>query len=139
MGGVGTPSLRAEKGLDMLRRRMMLLPRRIMKWLLDKDFAIPFGFGLLFGRFIDSVWLVIAVAILLVSVLSLVKWLLKRKSKSFHFPSKDFLILSVLIFFFMNFIDNFWLYLAVVISCMCVFFFGKWLFKRKTESEPEQV
>ena len=110
-----------------------------MKWLSDKHFAIPFGLGLLLGRFIDSVWLVIAGAILLMSVLFLVEWLLKQKNKSFHFPTKDFLILSVLIFFFTRFIDSFWLYLTVVIFGVCVFFFVKWLLKRKTESEPEKA
>ena len=130
--GVKTPSLPAEKVLDLLRRR-------IMKWLFDKNFAIPFGLGLLFGRFIDSVWLVIAVAVFLVPLSFFVEWLLKRKNKSFHFPTKDFLILSVLIFFFTHFIDSFWLYVAVVISCICVFFVTKWLLKRKTESEPEKI
>ena len=112
---------------------------RITKWLFDKNFAIMFGLGLLLGRFLDSVWVMLAVGVLLASVLFLVEWLLKRKYKSFHFPSKDFLILSALICLFLHFIDSFWLYLAVAITCLCVFFFVKRLLKQKTESEPEKV
>ena len=106
-----------------------------MKWVLDENFAIPFGLGILMGRFIDNVWTLLASAVLVMSVLFLVKWLLKRKNKSFHFPTKDFLILSLLILFFERSIDSPWLYLAFV----CVVFFIRWLLKQMTESEPEKV
>ena len=117
----------------------MTKTRWIMKWVLDKDFAIPFGLALLFARFFDDFWPLLTICIFFGSVLFLVEWLLKRRNKSFHFPSKDFLILSVLVFFFARFIDSFWLFLAIVIPFMCVCFFVKWLLKRKTESEPEKI
>ena len=113
--------------------------RSVMKWFLNKDCVIPFGLGLLFARFFDSFWSLLAICFFFWSLLFLVEWLLKRKNKSFHFPSKDFLILSVLIFLFMRFIDSFWIFLAIVIPSMCIFFFVKWLLKRKTESEPEKI
>ena len=34
----------------------MTKTRWIMKWVLDKDFAIPFGLALLFARFFDNFW-----------------------------------------------------------------------------------
>ena len=132
MDGVKTPSLRAEKGLDLLRRR-------IMKWLLGKEFIVPFVFTFLLADFINNRWILLVVVVFLMSILWLVEWLLKRKNKSFHFPTKDFLILSVFSFLIGHFIDSLWFYLAVVIPFVCVFFVVKSLLKRKTESEPEKV
>ena len=109
-----------------------------MKWFLNKDFAIPFGFGLMLGRFID-VWLVLASAVFLVAILFLVEWLLKRKNMSFHFPSKDFLILSVLVFYLGRFVDSVWLLPVIMVLAVCVLFLTKWLLKRKMESKPEEV
>ena len=117
----------------------MAKARWIMKWVLDKDFAIPFGLALLFARFFDNFWTLLAICIFFAAVLLLVEWLLKRRNKSFHFPSKDFLILSVLIFFFARFIDSFWLFLAIVIPAVGALFFISWLLKRKTGSEPEKI
>ena len=110
-----------------------------MKWFLSKDFAIPFGIALILTRLIDSFWLLLAIAIFFMSVLSLVEWLLKRKNKSLHFPSKGFLILSVLIFFLGRLIDSFWLLLAIVIPSVGVLSLIRWLLKRRTESKPESV
>lgn len=110
-----------------------------MKWFLSKDFAIPFGLAFMLTRFIDSFWLMLAIATLFMSVLYLVELLLKRKNKSFDFPCKDFLILSVIVFLFARFIDGFGLRLIIVISFISVFFFVRWLLKRKTRSELEGV
>ena len=110
-----------------------------MKCFLNKNFAIPFGFGLMLGRFIDGVWLVLASGVFLVAILFLVEWLLKRKNMSFHFPSKDFLILSVLVFYLGRFIDSVWLLPVIMVPAVCVLSLTKWLLKRKVESKPEEV
>ncbi len=110
-----------------------------MKWFLNKDFAIPFGFGLMLGRFIDGVWLVLALGVFLVAILFLVEWLLKQKNMSFHFPSKDFLILSVLVFYLGRFIDSVWLLPAIMVLAVCVLSLTKWLLKRKAESKLKEV
>ena len=110
-----------------------------MKWLLGKDFIVPFVLAFLLADFIDNRWILLVVVVFLMSILWLAEWLLKRKNKSFHFPTKDFLILSVFSFLIGHFIGSLWFYLAVVIPFVCVFFFVKLLLKRKTESEPEKV
>ncbi|MDE0397498.1 MAG: hypothetical protein OXL96_06835 [Candidatus Poribacteria bacterium] len=113
-----------------------------MKWFLSKDskdFAIPFGLGLMCARFFDSLWFLFAVVFVFYCVLSLVEWILKRNDTSWRFPAKGFLILSVFVFFFGRFIDSGWLLLVIVIPSVGALFFISWLLKRKTESEPEQV
>ena len=109
------------------------------KWFLNKDFAIPFGLAFLLTRFVDSFWLLLAIAVFFMSILHLVEWLLERKNRSLRFPSMDFLILSVLIFFLGRFINSFWLLLAIVVPIVCVLSLMRWLLKRKTESEAEKV
>ena len=111
----------------------------ITKWFLNKDFAIPFGLAGILTRFIDSFWFMLAIAIFFMSILHLVEWLLKLKNKSFDFPCKDFLILSAIIFFFARFIDGFWLRLIIVILFLSVSFFVRWLLKRETASELEEI
>lgn len=110
-----------------------------MKWFLDKDFVIPSGTTLVLTRFIDSFWLSLLIVMSVFLLLILVEWLLKRKNKSWHFPSKDFLIWSVLIYFLARFIDSIWILPAIVIPSIFAFYLARWLLKRKTESEPEEV
>ena len=116
-----------------------------MKWFLDqydkyfKYFVVSFGTTLVLTRFIDNSWLLLLIVMSLLPLLMLVEWLLERKNTSLRFPSKDFLIWSVLIYFFARLIDNIWILLAIVIPSIFAFYLARWLLKRKTESEPEEV
>lgn len=70
------------------------------------------------------------------SVVFFVEWHLKRKNMFWNFPIKDFLIVSILVFFLGRFIDSAWLLPAIVVLAVCVLSLTKWLLKWKTESKP---
>lgn len=110
-----------------------------MKWFLNRYFVVSFGTTLVLTRFIDNSWFSLFIVMSVFLLLILVEWLLKRKNKFWHFPSKDFLIWSVIIYFLARFIDSLWILPTIVLPSLFAFYLVKWLLKRKTESEPKEV